>query len=114
MAGYTYIVTNKRYGVLYIGVTNDLTRRMSEHKAEQIKGFTQKYKCNKLVWFDQFNRIEEAIDCEKRMKKWERMWKIALIEKVNPSWCDLSIEWFLGPEVPAFAGMTNFYRGIRQ
>jgi putative endonuclease len=90
MGGYTYIVTNKRYGVLYIGMTNNLDRRMSEYKAGEIKSFTQKYKCNKLVWFEQFDHIEQAIDCEKRMKKWERMWKIELIEKLNPSWRDLA------------------------
>ncbi len=91
MGGYTYIVTNKRYGVLYIGMTNDISRRMSEHKAGEIRGFTQKYKCDKLVWLEQFDRIEDAITCEKRMKKWERMWKIEAIEKMNPSWHDLSI-----------------------
>ena len=89
MGGYVYIVTNKRYGVLYIGVTSNIARRAYEHRESLIDGFTKKYQCHHLVWYQHFDRIEDAIACEKRMKKWERMWKINAIEAINPGWKDL-------------------------
>jgi putative endonuclease len=75
---------------LYIGVTNNLTRRIYEHRNGTIKGFTKKYNLNKLVYFEQLNDISSAILREKRLKKWNREWKVQLIEKINPEWKDLS------------------------
>ena len=89
---FVYILTNKKNGTLYIGVTNDIKRRTIEHKQGIIPGFTEKYKINKLVYFEEHNDIKEAIYREKCLKKWNRMWKIKLIEKENPYWNDLSIE----------------------
>jgi len=86
---YVYIISNFNNRVLYIGVTNDLKRRIYEHKDKLIKGFTSKYNINKLVFFEQFNNINEAIQREKQMKKWNRKWKDELIEKVNPEWKEL-------------------------
>lgn len=89
MSGFTYILASRRMGTLYIGVTSDLARRMWEHREGVIKGFTSKYKAHLLVWYQEFDRIEEAIACEKRLKEWKRDWKIREIEEMNPSWQDL-------------------------
>jgi len=86
---YVYIVTNKKQGVLYIGVTGDIIKRVYEHKSGLIKGFTKKYNANKLVYYEIHNDVKEAITKEKQMKKWNRQWKIELIEKDNPEWNDL-------------------------
>ena len=87
---YIYILASKRNGTLYIGITNDLTRRIFEHKTGLINGFTKKYSVNKLVYFESTNDVNAAILREKRLKKWKRQWKIELIEKSNPDWNDLS------------------------
>ena len=87
---YVYILTNKNNTVLYIGVTNDLSRRMYEHQNEQIEGFTKRYHLHKLVFFEEFSDINDAIACEKRLKRWTRAKKNALIESQNPNWKDLS------------------------
>jgi len=79
-------------GTLYIGVTNDLARRVWEHQTGVIKGFTSRYKIHRLVWYQPFDCIEEAIACEKRMKEWNRDWKVRLIEELNPSWRDLAAD----------------------
>jgi len=89
---YIYIMTNASK-TLYIGVTNDLMRRVAEHKNGQIKGFTSKYRITKLVYYEQGDNIETAISREKQLKGWLRSRKIALIESVNPQWRDLSEEW---------------------
>jgi putative endonuclease len=86
---YVYIMTNKFNGTLYIGVTNDLIRRAYEHRNSLIDGFTKKYNLKVLVYFEVFDRIEDAILREKRLKKWNRQWKFELIEKSNPNWKDL-------------------------
>ncbi len=86
---YVYILASKKNGTLYIGVTNDMMRRVGEHKAGMIEGFTTKYKINKLVYFEAYKNINEAILREKRLKKWNRHWKIKLIEEMNPEWNDL-------------------------
>ncbi len=86
---YVYIVTNKPRGTLYIGMTNNLVRRGYEHRNGLIDGFTKKYKLKRLVYFEVFNCVEDTILREKRLKKWNRQWKIELIEKVNPEWIDL-------------------------
>ena len=82
-------MTNNHHTVLYIGVTNDLIRRVYEHKMNLIDGFTKKYNCHKLVWFQQTNDITSAIAQEKKMKKWKRKYKENLIRKINPEWKDL-------------------------
>jgi len=87
---YVYILASKRNGTLYIGVTNDLFRRVEEHKKKLVKGFTSKYNVNKLVYYEEFDYIEDAIYREKQLKKWRRKWKLDLIEKENPTWHDLS------------------------
>ena len=86
---YVYILASKIGGTLYIGVTNDLIRRVAEHKLKLIESFTKEYDVVKLVYFEQFDDPENAIKREKRLKKWKRAWKIALIEKDNPDWNDL-------------------------
>lgn len=84
-----YILASKKYGVLYIGVTSNLKRRAWEHKNSLIHGFTEKYFVHKLVYYEQTNSVEAAIKREKQLKKWNRSWKIDLIEKDNPDWFDL-------------------------
>ncbi|PIS07898.1 hypothetical protein COT78_01085 [Candidatus Berkelbacteria bacterium CG10_big_fil_rev_8_21_14_0_10_43_13] len=85
-----YILTNVSNKVLYVGVTNNLRRRMYEHKKKLIPGFTSKYNLNKLVYFESFSSINDAIQNEKRIKGWLRSKKIALIDSFNPGWNDLS------------------------
>lgn len=87
--GYVYIITNKPGGVLYIGITTDLTRRIYEHKNKLIEGFSKKYNLHKLVYFEEHDLYAQAIKREKRLKEWQRQWKIDLIEKQNPKWQDL-------------------------
>jgi putative endonuclease len=86
---YIYILTNKKNGVLYIGVTSDLIKRIYEHKSGFVEGFTKKYNLYKLVYYEVHDDIVMAITREKQMKKWNRQWKIELIEKMNPEWRDL-------------------------
>jgi len=87
--GYVYIVTNKRYGVLYIGVTSNLAARILQHREGKGSEFTGKYNLKRLVYYEEYPTIEEAIVREKALKVWQRMWKIRVIEEVNPSWDDL-------------------------
>ncbi len=86
---YVYILASKPRGTLYIGVTNNLTRRVYEHKNNFIEGFTKKYGVHQLVFYEHTTDAESAIRREKQLKKWERKWKIELIEKDNPQWIDL-------------------------
>lgn len=86
---YVYIMSNKKDGTLYVGVTSDLIKRVWQHKNEITESFTKKYKLKKLVHYEVYNDIEEAIKREKRLKLWFRKWKIDLIEKENPNWADL-------------------------
>ena len=86
---FVYILASKRNGTLYIGVTSDLIRRVYEHRNKLIQGFTSKYHVGMLVHFEAFNDIESAICREKQLKKWERKWKLDLIEEGNPGWKDL-------------------------
>ena len=80
--------------VIYIGVTNNIWRRVLEHKQGKIKGFTQKYRCKKLVYYESTNDISVALTREKQLKKWRREKKVALIEEMNPNWEDLSKDWY--------------------
>ena len=91
---YVYILASKKNGVLYIGMTNDLRKRVFEHKNNLIDGFTKRYNVNKLVYFELTNQPQDAINREKRLKKWKRQWKIELIESMNPEWKDLYFEMF--------------------
>lgn len=84
-----YILASQRNGTLYIGVTSDLTKRIWEHKNDVAEGFTQKYNVHQLVYFEQHQDMIAAITREKQLKKWNRAWKLALIEKNNPDWHDL-------------------------
>ncbi|MEW6067652.1 MAG: GIY-YIG nuclease family protein [Nitrospirota bacterium] len=87
---YVYILTNKSNKVLYIGVTNNLERRIYEHKNKLIDGFTNKYNLSKLIYFEETDDIESAIKREKQLKNWHREWKIKLITEFNPDWRDLA------------------------
>lgn len=89
MNAYIYILTNSTHSVLYIGVTNNLVRRIYEHKNKLLKGFTCDYSVNRLVYYEQFNDIVAAITREKQLKNWHRAWKENLIEGANPTWRDL-------------------------
>ncbi|WP_445954892.1 GIY-YIG nuclease family protein [Yeosuana sp.] len=91
---YVYIMVNKPNGILYIGVTNNIDERVKEHKLKaHPKSFTAKYNCDILVYFEEFENGDEATTREKRFKKWKRDWEIRLIEEMNPSWSDLSLNW---------------------
>lgn len=84
-----YILASKRNGTLYLGVTSDLAKRVWEHKNDLVEGFTKKYGVHSLVYFEQFGDMVSAIAREKQLKKWNRGWKIRLIENGNPEWKDL-------------------------
>ena len=87
--GFVYIMASGRNGTFYIGVTSDLPVRIAQHKDGTFGGFTEKYSCKMLVWFEQYGDIERAIVREKQMKEWQRLWKLRVIEKMNPDWDDL-------------------------
>jgi putative endonuclease len=87
---FVYILASGRNGTLYIGVTNDLLRRVNEHRQKLQPSFTQKYNVSRLVYFEQTESVEAAILREKQMKRWNRAWKLELIEKGNPEWKDLA------------------------
>jgi putative endonuclease len=87
---FVYIMTNKHKNVLYIGVTNDIERRIYEHETGEYKGFTKKYNCHYLVYYEHFTFIEHAIEREKEIKKWRREKKDKLIMSFNPEWCFLN------------------------
>jgi putative endonuclease len=102
---WTYIVAS-RSGTLYIGMTNDLCKRVMQHKSGEIGGFSSKYRCNRLVYWESFDDVLKAINREKQLKGWRRSKKVALIESMNPRWEDLAEKW--GAEM-AFASesITN-------
>ena len=84
-----YILASDYHGILYVGVTSDLIRRVWEHKNDVVAGFTKKHRIHDLVWFEQHDTMDTAISREKALKEWRRGWKIELIEKTNPRWLDL-------------------------
>jgi putative endonuclease len=86
---FVYILASQKHGTLYIGITNDLIRRVYEHKQKVVPGFTRRYGVNKLVYFEIFDDPLSAITREKQLKKWRRDWKVRLIEEANPEWVDL-------------------------
>ena len=94
---YVYILSNKSK-TLHIGVTNDLQRRIYEHKHKLINGFTKKYNLTSLVYFETFNNMQDAIQREKQLKNWHREWKINLMGSINPGWKDLSEDFNSDPE----------------
>ncbi len=91
---YVYILTNYSNTVLYIGVTSNLLRRISEHKEGKIEGFTKKYKLKKLVHIEETNDVMAALEREKQLKRWRREWKWNLVKEENPKLIDLSVEWY--------------------
>lgn len=86
---YVYIVTNKRNGTLYTGHTDDIYHRVHQHKTGQFPGFSKKYGCTRLVWFETHPSRDAAFTRERRIKNWRRSWKLELIEKDNPNWLDI-------------------------
>ena len=90
---YVYILASRYNGTLYIGITNELIRRVYEHKSKLIEGFTKKYNVDCLVYYEEINDVNAAIKREKQLKEWQRAWKIQLIEKDNPRWRDLYEDW---------------------
>jgi len=86
---FVYIMASEKNGTLYIGLTNNLIRRVWEHKQDLVGGFTKKYGVHRLVWYEAVPDVVSAIELEKRLKKWRRAWKLKLIEKENPKWDDL-------------------------
>jgi putative endonuclease len=86
---YVYLLASQKEGTLYLGVTNDLVRRVYEHKEKLLPGFTSRYGVRRLVWFETYDDPRTAIQREKEIKKWRRAWKIELIQKENPDWKDL-------------------------
>ena len=108
--GYIYFMSNQHNNVLYLGVTNNLRRRVAEHKAKVNKGFTYKYNCDKLVYFEKIESIEDAIDREKQLKNWKREWKNELINEMNPTLKDLSEE--IGVDDELINAVKEHYREI--
>ncbi len=90
--GYIYVLTNRRNGTLYVGVTSDLVKRIAQHKQKVVDGFSAKYGLNMLVYYEEYSTIEDAIWREKQIKSWSRKKKLILIESINPDWRDLSEE----------------------
>ena len=86
---HVYLLARRRDGTLYLGVTNNLGRRIYEHREKRVRGFTARYGIDRLVWYEEYDRVDEAITREKALKKWRRAWKVALIEAMNPDWRDL-------------------------
>lgn len=91
MAGHLYILSSRRNGTLYIGCTTDLPKRIYEHRTGLVPGFTRRYNVKRLVYFETYDDISDAIVRERRIKEWRRAWKIQLIEKDNPHWEDLAV-----------------------
>ena len=98
MTFYTYIVASQRNGTLYVGHTDDIEGRISQHQQKLTGGFTAKYGVHILVWCEAHPDRESAFVRERRIKKWNRAWKIAMIERTNPAWRDLFEEWFSNPD----------------
>ena len=87
--GYLYILASRRNGTLYVGVTSDLVKRVEEHRQKLVDGFTKRYSVTRLVYFEMFEDIKDAITRERHLKEWKRKWKTELIQSINPYWRDL-------------------------
>ena len=105
-----YILASRRNGTLYIGVTSNLVQRAWQHRQSVGEGFTRRYQVQHLVYYELHGDMEHAIEREKRLKKWNRMWKLRLIEEANPGWRDLWSDILGSPVVPAEAGT----QGVRE
>jgi putative endonuclease len=103
---WVYIVASQT-GTLYVGMTNNIERRMREHKSGEVEGFASRYGCNRLVYWESFDEVQRAINREKQLKGWTRAKKIGLLESMNPRWADLAEKW--GAEM-AFAGESIAHR----
>jgi putative endonuclease len=90
MSFWVYLLASRRNGTLYVGMTDDLARRVWEHRTSAVPGFTSKYSVKTLVWYEQHESRESAFQRERQIKKWNRAWKLQLIEKFNPQWQDLA------------------------
>lgn len=93
MSYFVYILSNKNRSVFYVGVTNDISRRVGEHKADEVSSFTKRYNCYELLYYEEYSSNAEAIGREKILKKFRRDWKFQLITAMNPNWEDLSKDW---------------------
>ncbi|MDH5722408.1 MAG: GIY-YIG nuclease family protein [Alphaproteobacteria bacterium] len=100
---YVYILTTQKNTVLYTGITSDLVQRIWQHKEGLVEGFTKKYNVCKLIYFEEYKNVQDAIHREKCIKRWKRAWKVELIGKMNPKWKDLNEN----DLIPASAGMTT-------
>jgi len=112
MTFYTYILASQRNGTLYTGYTDDLFRRVVEHRAGGLSRFTEKYEVHRLVWFERHETREGAWTRERQIKKWLRLWKLRLIERFNPAWDDLADvidTWGEKAWAPAFAGESGIW-----
>ena len=92
MSFYVYILASRRNGTLYVGMTDDLVRRVWEHRIGTVPGFTRKYGVKMLVWYEQHETRETAFQRERQIKRWNRAWKLQLIERFNPTWKDLAVD----------------------
>ncbi|MGE5213492.1 MAG: GIY-YIG nuclease family protein [Nitrospirota bacterium] len=96
---WVYILANKHQTTLYIGITNNVQRRLYQHRCGEVEGFAKRYHLNRLVWVEHFRNVNDAIACEQKLKGWRRSRKIALVEQTNPRWLDLSDDWEQQPTV---------------
>ena len=101
MSYFVYMLASKRNGTLYVGVTNELLRRIGEHRAKVVPGFTKRHGVDILVWYETYGDINDAIAREKQIKRWSRKKKILLIEQMNASWKDLAGEWYPEAQGPS-------------
>ena len=95
---WVYNLTNRHCTTLHIGITNNITRRLYQHRYGELDGFAKRYHLTRLVWLEHFRNVNDAIACEKKLKGWRRSRKIALIEQTNPSWLDLCDDWEQQPK----------------
>src|SRR5262244_1530379 len=96
---WVYILTNKYCTTMYIRITNEIVRRLYQHRYGEVDGFAKRYHLTRLVWLEHFRNVNDAIACEKKLKGWRRSRKIALVERMNPRWLDLSDDWEQHPSV---------------
>ena len=114
MSYVVYILTNKPNGVLYVGITNDLKRRITEHKLGIINGFSEKYNLSMLIYFEQFQYVKDAIYREKRLKRWPRQWKINLINEFNIEWKDKYVDFFGPTDQEYFDYILNYHLTLKK